>query len=169
MPDDLPTAPAHRELAVKVVSAYLRRNQIAADQVGTLIGTVHRALAGLGKPASEAVVERTPAVPIRRSVHRDFVVCLDCGWKGQMLRRHLTMAHGLTGEKYRVRWSLPADHPIVAPAYSERRSGLAKELGLGRRGGASAEIAMVPEVVAEMPPQPSAKQRGRRRSAATPT
>jgi predicted transcriptional regulator len=65
------------------------------------------------------------------------VVCLDCGWKGKMLRRHLTTAHGLTGEQYSARWNLQPDHRIVAPAYSERRSGLAKELGLGRTREAS--------------------------------
>jgi predicted transcriptional regulator len=77
MPDDLPTALAHRELAVEVASAYLRRNQIAADQVGTLIETVHQALAGLGKPSTEAVAQRgEPAVSIRRSVTPNFVVCI---------------------------------------------------------------------------------------------
>ena len=89
MPDEPPTTSANRDLAVKIVSAYLRRNQVAGDQIGTLISTVHQGPADLGKPATEAIVERTPAVSIRRSVHRDYVVCLECGWRGKMVRRHV--------------------------------------------------------------------------------
>jgi predicted transcriptional regulator len=132
MPDEQPAAATNRDLAVMVVSAYLRRNQVATDQLASLISNVHQALADLGKPASEAVVERTPAVSVRRSVQRDYVVCIECGWRGKMVRRHLGTAHGLTVEQYRARWNLPRDHAMVAPAYSERRSGLAKQLGLGR-------------------------------------
>jgi predicted transcriptional regulator len=96
-------------------------------------------------------------VPIRRSVQRDAVVCLECGWKGKMLRRHLSTRHGLTGEQYLKRWSLASDHPLTAPAYSEQRSTLAKELGLGRGGRQSAAA---PAAVAQRP------RRGRPRSAA---
>jgi predicted transcriptional regulator len=137
MPDEQPAAAADRELTAEIVVAYVRRNQINAEQLGTLISTVHQAVADLGKPAAEAVVERTPAVSIRRSIQRDFVVCIECGWRGQMVRRHLTTAHGLTVDQYRARWNLPRDHAMVAPAYSERRSGLAKQLGLGRTREAS--------------------------------
>ena len=129
MPDEQPT-----ELAAKIVGAYVRRNQVPPDQLAALISTVHQALGGLGKPAIEPVVERTPAVSIRRSVHRDYVICLDCGWRGQMLRRHVTTAHGLSVEQYRARWNLPADHAMTAPGYSERRSTMAKQIGLGRGG-----------------------------------
>ena len=73
-------------------------------------------------------------MPLRRSVQRDAVVCLECGWKGKMLRRHLSTRHGLTGEQYLKRWNLPSEHPLTAPNYSEQRSSLAKELGLGRGG-----------------------------------
>lgn len=164
MPDDLPARPANRELAVMVVSAYLRRNQVGADQIGTVISTVHAALAGLGKPADEALVERNPAVPVRRSIHRDYVICLECGSRGRVLRRHLTTAHGLTVEAYRARWNLPREHAITAPAYSERRSTLAKQLGLGRGGrGASGEASKpaTPESLAAAP-----RRRGRPRSSA---
>src|SRR5580700_9410528 len=169
MPDETetPATSTNRDLAVTVVSAYLRRNQVAADQLASLISTVHQALADLGKPASEAVVERTPAVSIRRSVQRDFVVCIECGWRGKMVRRHLGTAHGLTVDAYRARWNLSRDHAMVAPAYSARRSGLAKELGLGRHGRASAEVAMVPEAETATAPQPSRKRRGQPRSKAT--
>jgi predicted transcriptional regulator len=167
MPDETPPASTNRDLAVTVVSAYLRRNQVAADQLASLLSTVHQALADLGGPAQEAIVERTPAVSIRRSVQRDYVVCLDCGYRGQMIRRHLMTAHGLTVDAYRARWNLPRDHALVAPAYSERRSGLAKQLGLGRHGRASAEVAMVPEAETATAPQPSRKRRGQPRSKAT--
>jgi predicted transcriptional regulator len=164
MPDEAPPASVDHELTAEIVAAYLRRNQTAFDQLATLISTVHQAVAGLGKPPAEAVVERTPAVSIRRSITANSVTCLDCGWKGQMLRRHISTAHGLTVEQYRARWNLLHDHPMVAPAYSERRSGLAKQLGLGRTREASVETTAVPE--AEAAPQSSRKRRGRSRSAA---
>ena len=137
MPDEPPNASINRELAAKISAAYVRWNQIGSDQLATLISTVHGALAGLGKPAAEVGGERTPAVPVRRSVHRDYIVCLDCGWRGQMLRRHLMTRHGLGVEQYRTRWNLQPDHPVTAPGYSERRSTMAKQLGLGRLGRGS--------------------------------
>ena len=136
MPDEPPSPTLDTELTTNIVAAYVRRNQIGADQLPVLISTVHQALVGLGKPAAETEIERTPAVPIRQSVHRDYVVCLECGWRGQMLKRHLATGHGLTVEQYRVRWTLPREHPMTAPSYSERRSGLAKQIGLGLDGGA---------------------------------
>jgi MucR family transcriptional regulator, transcriptional regulator of exopolysaccharide biosynthesis len=95
MPDDPPSPSLDRELTSTIVAAYVRQNQITFDQLSTLISTVHQTLVGLGKPTAETQVERTPAVPIRRSVHHDYVVCLECGWRGQMLRRHLDTGHGL--------------------------------------------------------------------------
>ena len=87
--------------------------------------------------AALAPAERsTPAVAIRRSVQRDHVVCLECGFQGKTLRRHLRVAHGLEPAAYRVRWKLAADHTLTAPAYSERRSTMAKQLGLGRKRAA---------------------------------
>ena len=167
MPDETPSASINRELAAKITAAYVRRNQIASDQLATLISIVHQALASLGKPPPEASVERTPAVPIRRSVHRDYVVCLECGWRGQMLRRHLSTGHGLKVERYRARWNLPREHPLTAPSYSERRSGMAKQLGLGRGRRVSPEE---PEAVApETPPAPQQRSPRRRRSRSATT
>jgi predicted transcriptional regulator len=123
-----------RQLSVEIVGAYLRNHRVAADQLGSLISTVHQSLADLDKPAAELPAKRTPAVPVRQSVQRDYVVCLECGWNGTMLKRHLTTAHGLDVAGYRAHWNLSGDHAMVAPAYSERRSGLAKQLGFGRRG-----------------------------------
>ena len=149
MPDESHSTTYDRELATKIVAAYVRRNQIGADQIGTLISTVHQALAGTGKP-TEKPEELTPAVPIRRSVQHDRVICLECGWAGKMLRRHIS-GHGMSADEYRRRWSLSAEHPLVAPAYAEFRSAFAKQVGLGRRRGrgrsakgAAAEISAEP-------------------------
>jgi predicted transcriptional regulator len=165
MSDEPAAASANQELTVEIVVAYVRRNQVAADQLASLISTVHQSIADLGGPAEEAPVERTPAVSIRRSVQRDYVVCIECGWRGKMVRRHLGTAHGLSIEQYRARWSLPHDHAMTAPAYSERRSTMAKQIGLGRTREAPAETMAVPET--ETAPQPSPKRRGRSRSKAT--
>jgi predicted transcriptional regulator len=115
----------------EIVSSYVRHHQIAADQLTGLIVEVHRALAGLGRatPAQPP----TPAVPIRRSVQQDYVVCLECGYSALMLRLHLRVVHGLEVADYRTRWKLPAGHPVTAPSYSDRRSTIANEIGLGRR------------------------------------
>ena len=165
MADETPSASLGRELTSRIVAAYVRHSQIASEQLATLISTVHQALSVLGKPTAETGGERIPAVPIRRSVHRNYVVCLECGWRGQMLRRHVSTNHGLTVEQYRARWHLTRDHPMTAPGYSERRSGLAKEFGLGRTRGGSAETTAVPEAVTETAQPPSPKRRGRPRTA----
>jgi len=145
MPDHVPPEPANRELATRIVAAYVRRHQIGADQMPALISTIHQALADLGKPGTEAASPRIPAVPIRQSVRPDYLVCLECGRRSKTLRRHLSIAHGLSAEDYRRRWDLRPEYPLVAPAYSERRSGLAKELGLGRGGRKSKVGASNPE------------------------
>src|SRR6516162_384048 len=169
MADEPPAASSNRELTANIVAAYVRRNQIGSDQLGTLIATVHEALSGLGKPAAETETERTPAVPIRRSVHRDYVVCLECGSRGQMLRRHLATGHGMSVDEYRGRWNLPRDHPMTAPGYSERRSGLAKQLGLGRGRSASREEPASPAQEDPAAPQSRSRRRGRARSTETST
>jgi predicted transcriptional regulator len=120
---------------IRIVSSYVQRHQIAPDQLVTLIVNVHRALAGLRRspPGQERL---RPAVPIRRSVQRDYVICLECGYHARTLRRHLRRAHGLDIADYRTRWNLPMDHPLIAPSYSARRSTVAKQMGLGRKPGA---------------------------------
>ena len=120
-------------LVAKIIASYVSHHNLAPEQIPELIASVHRTITGLGQPA-ETQSTPTPAVPLRRSVQRDVVICLDCGWKGKMLRRHLTTRHGLSGEDYLKRWGLPGDHPLTAPNYSVQRSNLAKELGLGRGG-----------------------------------
>jgi predicted transcriptional regulator len=139
----------------QIVRSYVAHNSIAAGELPNLIATIHRSLAGLGTsvetPASK------PAVAINRSYGRSFVVCLDCGWRGQMLRRHLTAAHALSPTDYRARWKLKDTHPLTAPGYSERRSTLAKQLGLGQK-----------RPVPATPPEIAPRRRGRPRAAASP-
>jgi predicted transcriptional regulator len=147
-----------RHRTAQIVAAYLRHNQLPTNQLAALISGVHYALGNLGK-VPEVVDERSPAVPIRRSVQRDVVVCLDCGWRGHMLRRRLTARHGLSPDQYRARWSLRPEHPLTAPEYSERRSAMAKQFGLGR-GRRSAEATESRE-----PDQTATPSRPRRRRA----
>src|SRR5215469_4016624 len=123
-------------LTNKIVSSYVRYHTVGADQVSDLITSVYRALGQLGQPVQTQEV-LAPAVSVRRSVHHDYVVCLDCGYRGKTLRRHLSMRHGLTRDDYLKRWGLKSDHPLTAPAYSERRSTMARALGLGRKSKAA--------------------------------
>src|SRR5438034_9770125 len=118
-------------LVVRIVRNYVAQNAIGIDQLAGLIAEVHRSLSGLGKSAP-APGPLVPAVSIAGSVQRDYVVCLECGFHGRAIRRHLNITHGLAPEQYRARWKLSADHPITAPAYSEWRSAMAKQIGLGR-------------------------------------
>jgi predicted transcriptional regulator len=118
--------------AAKIIVSYVGHHTLTPDQLPGLIASVQQALRDLGKP-TPAPVARSPAVPIRRSVQHDHVVCLECGFRGKTLRRHLGTRHGLQISEYLRRWDLPSDHPLTSPAYSERRSAMAKELGLGRK------------------------------------
>jgi predicted transcriptional regulator len=119
-------------LTAAIVGSYVRHHTVEAAQVSELIKSVHGALAQLGPPNQPEEV-RTPAVSVRQSVHRDYVICLDCGYRGKTLRRHITTQHGLSRDEYLNRWGLRRDHPLTAPAYSEQRSTVAKALGLGRK------------------------------------
>ena len=116
----------------KIIASYVGNHTLAPEELSALIVSVQQAISQLGKPV-EPEPARTPAVPIRRSVQRDLVVCLECGFKGKTLRRHLGMRHGLQVTEYLRRWDLSSDHPLTAPAYSEQRSAMAKQLGLGRK------------------------------------
>jgi predicted transcriptional regulator len=116
----------------KIIASYVGNHTLAPDQLSALIVSVQQTLSDLGKPVAPPV-PRTPAVPVRRSVRHDHVICLECGFRGKTLRRHLGTRHGLQTAEYLRRWDLPSDHPLTAPAYSEQRSTMAKELGLGRK------------------------------------
>ena len=117
----------------RIVSSYVRHHQLGPEELVELIKQVHRALASLGQDALPMVEPRQPAVPIRQSVRPEYVVCLECGFRAKTLRRHLRVEHGLSVDEYRARWNLQFDHPVIAPAYSQRRAAVAKEIGLGRQ------------------------------------
>lgn len=117
-----------------IVSAYVGNNAVRGEELGDLIARVHGALATLGSDAAavENAVPQAPAVPVKRSVTPDYLICLDDGKKFKSLKRHLRTSHGMTPEEYRQKWNLPADYPMVAPNYAASRSALAKSMGLGR-------------------------------------
>jgi predicted transcriptional regulator len=121
----------------QIVAAYVRKNLIQTDQIAGLINSVHSTLSGLGKEVVEEP-PRVPAVSVRRSVHADYIICIECGYKGKMLKRHLQSRHGLSVAQYKTRWKLPSDYSTTAANYSEQRSQLAKQIGLGRTRALSA-------------------------------
>ena len=122
-------------LTADIVAAHVSNNSVAVSDLPILIGNVHSALSGLSGGATVAAAPLEPAVPIRNSVKRDYIVCLDDGKKLKMLKRHLMTHYGMTPDDYRAKWGLPADYPMVAPAYAETRRELAKAIGLGRAPG----------------------------------
>jgi predicted transcriptional regulator len=130
-------------LTGEIVSAFVAYNSLRSSELPALIQSVHTELAkiivGAGAPAAPAPEAAAPAVPVRKSITADYLVCLDDGLKFKSLRRHLT-ALGMTPEQYRAKWNLPADYPMVAANYAAQRSELAKKIGLGqsRKNGAVA-------------------------------
>jgi predicted transcriptional regulator len=122
------------DLSTEIVSAYVSHNALSVTDLPKLIADVHMALRALRSgSAPEPVEELKPAVPIKRSVAADYIVCLEDGKKFKSLKRHLKTHYDLTPEQYREKWGLPADYPMVAPNYSATRSRLAKDNGLGRK------------------------------------
>lgn len=120
-------------LTSDIVSAHVGNNSVAVGDLPALISNVYNALAALEKPVAVAEAMPEPAVSIRASIKNDYIVCLEDGKKMKMLKRHLATRYNLTPDAYRARWNLPADYPMVAPAYAEKRRELAKGIGLGRR------------------------------------
>ena len=127
------------KLTAKIISAHVGNNQVTVAALPELIQSVHRSLAaaGMAEPAP-APAPLTPAVPVRKSVFPDHIVCLEDGKKLKMLKRHLRVGYGMTPQQYREKWKLPADYPMVAPNYASHRSSLAKQVGLGRKPGSTA-------------------------------
>lgn len=122
------------DLSADIVSAYVSHNALSVTDLPKLINDVHNALKNLQSPvAAEPVEELKPAVPVRKSVHPDFIICLEDGKKFKSLKRHLRTHYHLSPEEYREKWGLPNDYPMVAPNYSATRSRLAKDNGLGRK------------------------------------
>jgi predicted transcriptional regulator len=119
-------------LTAKIVAAHVSNNSVALGDLAGLIQQVHQALRGIGS-TSAMPARPQPAVPIKRSVLPDYIVCLEDGKKLKMLKRHLKTAYNLSPEQYRERWGLPPDYPMVAPNYAKQRSQLARDLGLGTK------------------------------------
>ena len=142
-------------MAVNVVSAYLGNNSLPASQIPDVINTVYSSLAQLDSQIPEAKSEAArPAVPVKKSIHPDHIVCLEDGKKLKMLKRHLRTTYNMTPDEYRAKWNLPPDYPMVAPNYAAQRSDFAKKIGLGRKAVEDEEIAVVAS------PAPT-KRRGR--------
>jgi predicted transcriptional regulator len=121
-------------LTTEIVAAHVSNNTVAVGDLPHLINQVYQSLANIGKAPMPTVEKPQPAVPVKRSVHADYIICLEDGKKLKMLKRHLKTAYNMTPDDYRERWSLPPDYPMVAPNYARQRSKLAKEIGLGTRG-----------------------------------
>jgi len=119
-------------LTAEIVSAHVANNPVTPDAVSALIQDVYRALSGVGKEPVQPDKPQ-PAVPVKKSVFPDHIVCLEDGKKLKMLKRHIKTAYNLTPEQYRERWGLPPDYPMVAPDYAKHRSTLAKKIGLGTK------------------------------------
>jgi predicted transcriptional regulator len=121
-------------MTAELVSAYVRKNSVAAGQLGDVINSVHGSLRALDGKIDPREEPPKPAVPVRKSIAADYLICLEDGKKLKMLKRHLRTAYALTPDGYRQKWGLPPDYPMVAPNYAHARSVFAKRIGLGRGG-----------------------------------
>ncbi len=121
-------------LTTNIVAAHVSNNSVAVADLPRLIREIHDTLSSVDAGGDRELERPTPAVPIKKSVTPDYIVCLEDGKKLKMLKRHLQRAFSLSPEEYRERWGLPADYPMVAPNYAKQRSKLAKQIGLGTRG-----------------------------------
>ncbi len=123
------------EMTTEIVAAYVENNTISTTDLPGLIQSVHRALSGISTGAETVdVAPKEPAVPVRRSITPDHLVCLEDGRKFKSLKRHLRTKYNMSPEDYRAKWGLAKDYPMVAPNYAKARSELAKQMGLGQGG-----------------------------------
>jgi predicted transcriptional regulator len=125
-------APLTTRLTSDIVAAYVTRNPVAPEELSKVIAAVHGSLKQLDGP-NAPVPAQAPAVPIKKSITPDYLICLEDGRKLKMLKRHLRTTYGLTPEAYRAKWGLAPDYPMVAPNYAKQRSAFAKDIGLGRK------------------------------------
>ncbi len=139
MADDIgssePSGESLLRLTADIVAAFVSENTVPAGQIPDLVRSVHGAMCGLGQAEAapqKPAEKQKPAVPISRSVQSDYIVCLEDGKQLKMLKRYLRSRYGLSPEEYRRKWGLQADYPMVAPAYAQRRSDFAKQIGLGK-------------------------------------
>lgn len=131
-------------LTAKIVSAHVGNNQVTADALPALIQAVYRSLATAGTVETTPAAALIPAVPVKKSVFPDFIVCLEDGKKLKLLKRHLRTSYGMTPSEYRAKWKLSADYPMVASSYASHRSTLAKSIGLGRKRAGEPIVTIVP-------------------------
>ncbi len=151
--------PELMSLTTDIVSAYMINNSLPPERVPDLIRNVFAALGATGGEGQEKAEPLQPAVPIKKSVFPDYIICLEDGKKLKMLKRHLDRAYGMTPEQYREKWGLPSHYPMTAPNYAAKRSALAQQSGLGRTVPASAHAGAAP-----MPEEPqTVAPRGRRK------
>ncbi|HEX9931812.1 MAG TPA: MucR family transcriptional regulator [Allosphingosinicella sp.] len=128
------------ELTADIVAAHVANNTVSVGDMPTLVQRIYEALSGLNQGTDEqARQEKTPVVSVRASIKPDFLVCMECGGKHKMLKRHLMNAHNMTPDQYRTDYGLPREYPMVAPNYSEQRRTLAHSIGLGRRRAPAAD------------------------------
>ncbi len=126
------------EMTADIVSAYVGNNSVPTAELPSLIQSIHRALTGIiGSPEPVEATPKEPAVPVKKSITPDYLVCLEDGRKFKSLKRHLRTKYNMSPEEYRAKWALPKDYPMVAPNYAKARSDLAKQMGLGQGGRAA--------------------------------
>jgi predicted transcriptional regulator len=123
-------------LTAQIVAAHVAHNAVPPGSLPSLIQDVYRTLNGVGHVAPIVAEKPVPAVPVKKSVFQDYIVCLEDGKQLKMLKRHLSTAYGMSPEQYREKWNLDADYPMVAPSYAKHRSSLAKRIGLGTKSRA---------------------------------
>ena len=122
------------ELAAEIVSAYVSNNSVPASELSTLLADIHSAIVRVATGTVAPIPEAAkPAVPPKKSITNEYIVCLEDGRKFKSLKRHLRTQYNMSPEQYREKWSLPPDYPMVAPAYAKARSALAKQMGLGQQ------------------------------------
>lgn len=123
------------QMATTIVAAHVSKSSVPAAEIPRLLSDIYQALSGLaGGRIAVASNRHEPAVPIKKSVTPDYIICLECGRKQKMLKRHLRTTYGLTPEQYREKWALPPEYPMVSPNYAKKRSSLARQIGLGTGG-----------------------------------
>ena len=157
-------------LAARIVTAYVAANPVEPDQLPELIRTVGQTLKTVGEPEQPEPEPLVPAVNPKKSIFREYIVCLEDGKRLKMLKRHLKTSYNMTPDEYRRRWGLPQDYPMTAPSYAETRSTLAKRIGLGRKpeSGATEEPKMSRAAAgpAEPTPRKAAKPAAGRKASA---
>jgi predicted transcriptional regulator len=120
-------------MTADIVASFVSNNKVSSDELSEIIRSVHKAVTGLSGSNGPAPAEKPkPAAPINKSIHNDYIICLEDGKRLKMLKRYLRSTYGMSPDDYRKRWGLPADYPMVAPSYAARRSEFAKKIGLGK-------------------------------------